>query len=1116
MDTSSSHSLFETGQNAISTLLQPPIVRTGLLPHTHAPASAAHKPPTARDIPPVALTNIPHVDASEFKAYLSEVAPLFDHLRRVKESEDDTAGVLNRRGSRVDEQLEDDGHLRPGKRPANRVRKGSSASINSISSLEAPSPVRRTSSGFNGRRSIAHGPPPLTTIPNVYFEEDFHLENPRTFDVVSERSEVVRPTPGATDEKTSNGTAAAPRKALATNAILQEKLSWYMDTIEMHLIQSISTASTTFFTALGSLRELHSEAAESVDRIKALRKELEALDEEIATSGLTIIEERRRRENLEQLHDAVLQLKEVVRSASACEELVDAGEVEKALDSIDALEKLIAGEAGAVQESARQIHLRDLRGTVALQGVSEDIDFLRLRVGKAYEAKFIDILMGDIRRHTDQVSSQEVLMRWTSASMRARGGHGREPSAFPSYMTAVDELRAQLGPILRGLQRANHLSAATAVFRESVLRQIRSVIRQPLPSSNDDDNTSIMSSSTTTGGARLSQQQKSTILARNLRALDPQDVEELLVKIYIGVTETLRRLTTQAKVILDVASSIGEDGSLPAGMKSPQLKSPPFSPTRGGSHEPPSMASIEAQEEIHRTLDLTNLVGQAVDVAQDKIVKLLKVRTEQSTHLGLVWFLRYFTLNLHFANECESISGRSGSTLKTVVNGQIKDFVQRHGDKEKQRLAQEMESDQWGAKDFGEEDQKLLDEILDSSTKDAPSWAEGTEIWTPYSDVDEEANGTSETVAQTNGTTKAKIRGAVIDGENTLLPNSAILCMHGMAHFLHLIVGIPSIAADVSASLISYLQLFNSRCTQLILGAGATKSAGLRNITTKHLAIASQALGFIAALVPYIREFVRRHSGSGAAVTSVMGEFDKVRRLYQEHQNSIYDKLVEIMGGRALAAAKKMKAIDWDSSGDAVHDYMEIITKETTTLHRNLAKHLPEGTLRFIMLQVFESYKNTFGTALKTAEPRTEGGRNSMMKDVDYFETRLGKLDGFEDAAEHLRGLVKSKEVKAPAPPREPPAPPPPSKDEEPEKPKVSDDKPEVQEPVQQKSDEEKPVTRSSEEARPEEEPEALLVEGEEKLKESKAETETELEKEKESNADSVNAGTEEPAKAEP
>lgn len=888
----------------------------------------------------------------------------------------------------MEDQAEDDGHLRPGKRPGDRGRKSSSASLTSISSLEAPSPSRRSSGGFSSRRSIAHGPPPLSTIPNVYFEEDFHLENPRTFDVVSERSEVVRPAPGTIDEKASNGNAAAPRKALATNAILQEKLSWYMDTIEMHLIQSISTASSTFFTALGSLRELHSEAAESVDRIKGLRKELEALDEEIATSGLMIVEQRRRRENIQQLHDAVLQLREIVNSVGACEALVDAGDIEKALDSIDSLEMLIAGEPGASHGGPPGMQLRDLRGAVALQGVSNDLGLLRLRIGKAYEAKLIDILMGDIRRHADNVAAQEVLMRWTSASMRVRGGHSREPSAFPAYMSSVDELRSKLLPILGGLQRANHLSAATTTFREAVLRQVRNIIRSPLPSSNDDDNESMMSSSTMTGGGRVSQQQKSSILARNLRALEPQDAEELLVKVYIGVTETLRRLTTQAKVLIDVASSIGGDSSLPAGMKSPPLKSP-LSPTRGSSYFHPSVAALEAQEEIHKTLDLTTLLGQAVDVAQDKIVKILRVRTEQSTHLALVWFLRYFMLNLHFANECEAISGRSGSILKTVVNGQIKEFVQYHGDKEKQRLAQEMESDQWGAKDFGEDDQKLLSEILESSTKDAPSWSEGTKIWIPYSDIDEEANGIDEATSQANGAAKAKIRSAVIEGESFSLPNSAVLCMNGMAHFLHLIVGISSITTDVSTSLISYLQLFNSRCTQLILGAGATRSAGLKNITTKHLALASQALGFIAALVPHVREFVRRHCGSGTTVSTVMGEFDKVRRLYQEHQNSIYDKLVEIMSGRALAGAKKMKAIDWDGSGDAVHDYMEILAKETTTLHRNLTKHLPESTVRLIMLPVFRSYKDTFGTALRASEPRTEAGKNRYVYRLTMDEVML-------------------------------------------------------------------------------------------------------------------------------
>ena len=927
------------------------------------------------------LSNITQVDAAEFKPYLSQVGALYEQLRRVKESEDDGSGTSSRRNSRFDDPSDetDDGRLKPNKRPA-PTRKSSTVSIGSTSSIEGPGSGRRGSSGFS-KRSAAHAPPPLSTIPTVYFDDDFHLENPRTFDVVSERSEVVRPVPGTPDEKRASSTAsAAPRKALATNAILQEKLSWYMDTIEMHLIQSISTASTTFFTALGALRELHSEADDSVERIRSLRKELEALDEEIASRGLDIVQQRRRRENMQQLYDSVQQLREIVNSVATCETLVDAGETEKALDTIDALEKLIAGEREPSEHQPRiPTRLRDLTGASALQGVSSDIDSLRVRVGRTYEAKLVNVLMGDVRRHTQSVSNQEVLMRWSSASTRARGLPTRESSsAFPSYTKSTEALRADLPQIIGGLQRAKHLGPAARSYREAALRHIRSIIRRPLPSSNDDDNESMMSSSTTTGGKQLSQQERSSILARNLRQLEPEDAEELLVTIYIGVTETLRRLSTQAKVLLDVASTIGEDPSLLAGLRSPPIKSPPMSPTRRGS----SAGALEAQEEIHKNLDLSGLLGQAVDVAQDKIVKLLRVRSPQSTRLPLIWFLRYFTLNLHFANECEAISGRSGTTLKTMVNGHIKDFVQQHGDLEKQRLAQGMESDQWNAKDFGDSDKELLDAILESSTRDAAAWSEGTKIWDPHPEADKDANGTAtaadDGIGQANGTTKAKVRSAVIESESFLLPNSAILCMNGMASFLHLIVGLQSTAttSDVSSSLISYLQLFNSRCTQLILGAGATRSAGLKNITTKHLALASQALAFIAAVIPHVREFARRHCGSGSGVSSVMSEFDKVRRLYQEHQNSIYEKLVDIMSGRAQAGSKKMMNVRWDVETTSAHEYMETLTKETTMLHRNLTKHLPEDTVRFIMVPVFRSYKNTFGSVLKNLDAPTEADRD--------------------------------------------------------------------------------------------------------------------------------------------
>lgn len=818
----------------------------------------------------------------------------------------------------------------------------------------------------------------MSTIPLVYFDEDFHLENPRTFDVVSERSEVVRPAPGSDDRAHHNGQASAPRKALATNAILQEKLSWYMDTVEMHLIQSISTASTTFFTALGSLRELHSEAADSVDRIKTLRRELANLDEEIATRGLDIVNQRRRRENIQQLHDAVMQLREVVEGVAICESLVDSGEVDAALDNIDALEKLIAGEESASHNGRPGMELRDLRGTTALQGVQNDMSTLRQRIGKTYEERFITLLIRDVQRHVAHVSTQEVLMRWSSASIRARGGHNREPSTFPSYLTSTDGLRSELLISLTGLHRAKFLTAAATAYRETALREIKNLIRRPLPSSNDDDNESMMSSSTMTRGQQRPQQERSSILARNLRALEPKEAEELLVKIYIGVTETLRRLDTQAKVLLDVASSLSD--SDPAS----GLKSPPFSPTGRRL----STAALEAQEEIHTALDLSNLLGQAVDIAQDKVVRLLKVRSEQSTTLTLEWFLRYFTLNLHFANECEAISGRSGTVLKNLVNGHIKEFVQRHGDLEKQKLAHGMESDQWASQDFTDKDTELLNRILEGSTRDAAIWAEATKVWISPTDGENDGSAAASTPGaqtngdsgdkaaetQANGTSKPKARAAVVDSETFLLPKSAILCMNGMAQFIHLIVGIPSMTADVSSSLIAYLQLFNSRCKQLILGAGAVVSAKLKNITTRHLAVASQALAFIAAIIPHVREFVRRHCAN-SLVSGVMADFDKVRRDFQEHQNVIYNKLVEIMTGRAVLASRKMRQINWDVGSPAAHEYMETLAKDTTTLHRNLTRQLPEGTVRMIMMLVFKNYKDTFGSTFKGLEPTTEAGK---------------------------------------------------------------------------------------------------------------------------------------------
>ena len=944
-----------------------------MIPHTSAPASSAHKPPTARDIPPVTLTNIDTIDAAEFRPYLTQVGALYDALQRAKDNEEDGGTQLLRRGPKFDD-FSDLFEAETRLKKPNLSRQASLASLASI--IETPTLPRRRSS--TPGRKAAQTATPLSTIPTVYFEENFHLENPRTFDVVSERSEVVRPAVGTPDErKGSNGNAVAPRKALATNAILQEKLSWYMDTIEVHLIASISTASTSFFAALGSLKDLHSEAAGSVARIKTLRKELEQLDKEMAVGGLEIVNKKRRRENLKQLSDAVQQLKLIVKEVGNCESMVDKGEVEKALDAIDELEKLIAGETSTIV--TKGIRLRDLQGTTSLQGVANDLNTLRFKIGKTFEARFLDELLGDLRQHIASVSTPETLSRWSNASQRSRG-HNREPSAFPAYLTVSDDFRPKLLKHLSGLHRARHTSPAAAAFRDSIIREIKKFIQKQMPASNDDDADSMVSVSTIVSSRNTSREERSQIMARNLRAMDPEDGEDLLKRMYIGIGETLRRLGTQVKVLLDLTSTLGDPMS-PSSAISPGIRSP--SPNtaiidgRIGGTPARGISGREIQEEMHQTLDMSNLLGQAVDIAQDKIVKVLRVRSAQIQQLSVERFLRYFTLNLLFANECEAVSGRSGMALKTLVNGHIQDYAKQLFKIAPQNLADKMDADPWNAKDFTDGYNDHLTRILSASTKDPEDWT--SKVWLPASDTDLpntsngtlsvpgiQTNGNSGTSTPTPSSTPSRpmARPAVIEGESFLIPESAVVCLLGISKYLHLATGIPSMTSEIASSLVSYLSVFNSRITQLILGAGATKSqSGLKNITTKHLALAAQALAFISTLIPHIREFVRRHAGSGASTLSLMGEFDKARRSYLEHQQEIYDKFVAIMAGRATVHAKAMQEINWEAEKESVNQYMETLTKETITLHKVLSKHLPEATVMTIMQPVFKAYKEQWGKA---------------------------------------------------------------------------------------------------------------------------------------------------------
>lgn len=111
------------------------------------------------------------------------------------------------------------------------------------------------------------------------------------------------------------------------------------------------------------------------------------------------------------------------------------------------------------------------------------------------------------------------------------------------------------------------------------------------------------------------------------------------------------------------------------------------------------------------------------------------------------------------------------------------------------------------------------------------------------------------------------------------------------------------------------------------------------------IALASQSLSVMIALIPYIRENFRRHLNPRQFV--LLTEFDKLKRDYQEHQNEIHSKLINIMGERLTFHSKALKEVQWDSPGSATAEanaYMQGLVKETVTLHKVLTKYLGPST----------------------------------------------------------------------------------------------------------------------------------------------------------------------------
>lgn len=834
----------------------------------------------------------------------------------------------------------------------------------------------------------------ISSIPKVFLDPDFRLDDPRIF------KQVIGDCNLFSDNETPDENV---KSTLAKNNDLQEELSRYLDIVEVNLIKEISKSSDSFFNTIGDIKEIQSQSENCAVKFHDILDKLKLLEEKECQRGLDILNKVNERKNVEHLESSLLQLKYLISIIDLARKSYENGNHAKSLNEIVVAEHLINGiELEDPDEEKQALYpdlpypALDVSRVPAISDLNTEIQDLKQECSKGYISAFIDLLLEDLRQHYNNVSYQDTLNRMSTSINKTKKYDAK--SVNNSYQSISEDKREKLKEYIRNLAKSGHLSQSYANYQDRIITEIKDIIKVNLPSSTklgvslaDMSNAPSRSSSAPPeSNNNLLQPGGGTSgnsLSSNIRCMTPKEFEIMLTKIYTCLSECLRRLTVQQKVLLDFALT-----AIP----------------------PNSESNLDVM-----SLDITFAINKSIELTQIRLTKIINVRLEQTAEISLDHYLRLYALSSAYLQECELINpgyvaSGAGNSLNDWVKNHIGYFIHKFHLNSLAILANNCDKEVWREitlDDALQEHQVLIDEICGYSEyieTDGKSGFSG-DSWMEMLNLHEttKEDKRSKSNKQLNGR-------LIIHDESFMIPNLTLKSLVSVREYLIISKIFSSKGSVVENNLLNYFKLMNSKASQAVLNAGATRTAGLKHITTKHIALCIQLVEFNIALLSSLQGISKQSRNASPPPNSHEEiSFARILSNYKDHENELFSKLVSIMYDRTVNHCATIVTINLSEPlkhPQQCHLYMETLVKETTTVTKVLTKYLPEIKCSLILLQIFDNYKkllvDCFCTQLSQFKDFNE--KHSLLKDIDYFRVKLSEIPGYGNSGQVIWENVNS------------------------------------------------------------------------------------------------------------
>ncbi|KAM8785124.1 vacuolar protein sorting-associated protein 54 isoform 4-T6 [Rhynchonycteris naso] len=770
----------------------------------------------------------------------------------------------------------------------------------------------------------------LEQVPKIFMKPDFALDDSLTFNSVLPWSHF-------------NTAGGKGNRDAASSKLLQEKLSHYLDIVEVNIAHQISLRSEAFFHAMTSQHELQDYLKKTSQAVKVLRDKIAQIDKVMCEGSLHILRLALSRNNCVKVYNKLKLMATVHQTQPTVQVLLSTSEFVGALD-------LIATTQEVLQQELQGIH--------SFRHLGSQLCELEKLIDKMMIAEFSTYSHSDLNRSLEddcQILGECVINKVSQI----------EEINTDAVMKLADQMRMLNFPQWFALLK--DIFSKFTVFLQRVkvtLNIIHSVVL------------SVLDKNQRTRELEEISQQKNT--ARD-NSLDTEVAYLIHEGIFISDAFSESELTP---IAIDTTSQRNASpNSEPC--SSDSVSEPECTTDSSSSKEQTSSSATPAGVDImvNEDMKLTDLelgklanniqdlLYSASDTCHDRAVKFLMSRAKDGflEKLNSTEFITLSRLMETFILDTEQICGRKSMSLLGALQSQANKFVNRFHEERKTKLSLLLDNERWKQADVPAEFQDLVDSLSDGKIA-----------------LPEKKSGATEE--------RKPAEVLIVEGQQYAVVGTVLLLIRIILEYCQCVDNIPSVTTDMLNRLSDLLKYFNSRSCQLVLGAGALQVVGLKTITTKNLALSSRCLQLIVHYIPVIRAHFEAHLQPKQY--SMLRHFDHITKDYHDHIAEISAKLVAIMDSLFDKLLSK-----YEVKAPVPSACFRNICKQMAKMHEAIIDLLPEEQVQMLFLRINASYKLHLKKQLSHLNVINDGGpQNGLVTaDVAFYTGNLQALKGLRD-----------------------------------------------------------------------------------------------------------------------